>query len=105
MAAMAGYSKVIMVGNLTRDPELKYLGSGTAVTNFSVAVNRTWKKDGVAEEGRAATPSPAATPRPSPAPRTSRSNHDDAKTARRRGVRPGPVRRTHQRQRPEGHPL
>ena len=47
---MAGYSKVIMVGNLTRDPELKYLGSGTAVTNFSVAVNRKWKKDGVEKE-------------------------------------------------------
>lgn len=40
---MAGYSKVIMMGNLTRDPELKYLDSGTALTKFTVAVNRTWK--------------------------------------------------------------
>ena len=37
---MAGYSKVIMVGNLTRDPELRYTSSGTAVADFAVAVNR-----------------------------------------------------------------
>lgn len=47
---MAGYSKVIIMGNLCRDPELKYLDSGTAVCNFSVAVNRTWKKDGEKKE-------------------------------------------------------
>jgi single-strand DNA-binding protein len=40
---MAGYSKVIIMGNLTRDPELRYLESGTALTKFAVAVNRTWK--------------------------------------------------------------
>jgi single-strand DNA-binding protein len=40
---MAGYSKVIMMGNLTRDPELKYLDNGTALAKFTVAVNRTWK--------------------------------------------------------------
>jgi single-strand DNA-binding protein len=40
---MAGFSKVIVMGNLTRDPELKYLSSGTALAKLSVAVNRTWK--------------------------------------------------------------
>jgi single-strand DNA-binding protein len=40
---MAGYSKVIIMGNLTRDPELKYLDSGTALAKLTVAVNRTWK--------------------------------------------------------------
>ena len=34
---------VIIGGNLTRDPELKYVPSGTAVTKFSVAVNRKFK--------------------------------------------------------------
>lgn len=36
------YQKLIIVGNLGRDPELKYLGDGTAVCNLSVATNRTW---------------------------------------------------------------
>ena len=36
---MASYNKVILVGNLTRDPELKYLQSGTAVVNTGIAVN------------------------------------------------------------------
>jgi single-strand DNA-binding protein len=31
------------MGNLTKDPELKYLPSGTAVVSFTVAVNRVWK--------------------------------------------------------------
>ena len=31
---MAGYNKVLLIGNLTRDPELKYLPSGTAVVEF-----------------------------------------------------------------------
>ncbi|HAW50258.1 TPA: single-stranded DNA-binding protein [bacterium] len=39
---MRGYSKVIIMGNLTRDPELKYLPSGTAVTSFTVAVSRNY---------------------------------------------------------------
>jgi single-strand DNA-binding protein len=33
----------IIIGNLTRDPELKSLPNGTKVANFSVATNRTWK--------------------------------------------------------------
>ena len=37
---MAGYNKVILMGNLTRDPELRYTPGGTAVANFGLAVNR-----------------------------------------------------------------
>lgn len=36
-------NKVIIAGNLTRDPELKSLPSGGKVTSFSVATNRVWK--------------------------------------------------------------
>ncbi|MCI5108637.1 MAG: single-stranded DNA-binding protein [Candidatus Pacebacteria bacterium] len=40
-------NKAMLFGNLTRDPELKALPSGTQVTNFSIATNRVWKdKDG-----------------------------------------------------------
>ncbi|RKY42364.1 MAG: single-stranded DNA-binding protein [Candidatus Makaraimicrobium thalassicum] len=41
---MAGsLNKVFLLGNLTRDPELRYVPSGTAVANFTVAVNRVYK--------------------------------------------------------------
>lgn len=36
------YQKLILVGNLGRDPEMRYLPDGTAVTNLSVATNRSW---------------------------------------------------------------
>lgn len=36
-------NKVILIGNLTRDPELKALPSGGKVVNFSLATNRVWK--------------------------------------------------------------
>ncbi len=36
------YQKVIIVGNLGRDPEMRYLQDGTAVTNLNVATNRSW---------------------------------------------------------------
>ena len=39
---MASYNKVILMGNLTRDPELQYLPSGTALCKFGIATNRTW---------------------------------------------------------------
>jgi len=39
-------NKVILVGRLGKDPEVKYLGDGTAVANFSVATEEVWKKDG-----------------------------------------------------------
>ena len=41
------YNKIILIGNLTRDPQLSYLPSQTAVVEFGMAVNRKWKnKDG-----------------------------------------------------------
>lgn len=44
---MANYNRVILMGNLTRDPELKYLPSGTAVCEFGMAINHRWRdKDG-----------------------------------------------------------
>lgn len=42
---MASFNKVILIGNLTRDPEVKYLPKGTAVCNISMAVNRRWKNE------------------------------------------------------------
>lgn len=39
---MASFNKVILVGNLTRDPEVRYIPSGTAVADIGLAVNRTW---------------------------------------------------------------
>jgi single-strand DNA-binding protein len=40
---MASYNKVLLMGNLTRDPQLKYLPSQTAVVDFGVACNRKYK--------------------------------------------------------------
>lgn len=46
-----GFNKVILMGNLTRDPETRTTPSGQSVTNFSLAVNRTWKgADGQQQE-------------------------------------------------------
>ena len=39
---MATLNKVFLIGNLTRDPELKYITSGVGVTKFGLAVNRTY---------------------------------------------------------------
>ncbi|QDT50980.1 Single-stranded DNA-binding protein [Symmachiella dynata] len=39
---MASYNRVILMGNLTRDPEVRYIPSGTAVSELGLAVNRTW---------------------------------------------------------------
>ncbi len=48
---MANYNKVLLMGNLTRDPELSYLPSQTAVVEFGLAINRKWKgKDGQSKE-------------------------------------------------------
>lgn len=38
-----GFNKVILMGNLTRDPEVRTTPGGQSVANFSLAVNRTWK--------------------------------------------------------------
>ena len=42
---MASYNRVIVMGNLTRDPEVRYLPSGQAVCDLGVAVNERVKKD------------------------------------------------------------
>ena len=42
---MASFNKVILMGNLTRDPELRYTPKGTAIARFGLAVNRTWKSE------------------------------------------------------------
>ena len=39
---MANLNKVFMIGNLTRDPELRYIPSGTAVASFTLASNRVY---------------------------------------------------------------
>ena len=46
---MAGFNKVILMGNLTRDPEIRYAPNGTPVANFGLAVNRRYRQ---AEEMR-----------------------------------------------------
>ncbi len=40
---MANLNKVFLIGNLTKDPELRYTPNGTAVTNLRIAVNRKFK--------------------------------------------------------------
>jgi single-strand DNA-binding protein len=42
---MASFNKVILAGNLTRDPELRYTPKGTAVAKIGLAVNRTWTSE------------------------------------------------------------
>src|SRR3954468_18551771 len=42
---MANFNKVILAGNLTRDPELRYTPKGTAIAKFGLAINRTWKNE------------------------------------------------------------
>jgi len=39
---MSSFNKVILIGNLTRDPQLSYLPSQMAVVNFDMAINRKW---------------------------------------------------------------
>src|SRR5947208_2526048 len=82
---MASYNRVILIGRLTRDPELRYTSGGLAVCSFSIAVDRraknasgervtdffrctAWRQQ--AEAGaRPAPPRPAAAPpRPAAAP-------------------------------------
>lgn len=43
---MASFNKVILMGRLTADPELKQTQSGTAVTSFTLAVDRRYNKEG-----------------------------------------------------------
>lgn len=48
--ASRSWNKVELIGNLTRDPELRYTPSGTAVATFSIATNRTYMSDGERKE-------------------------------------------------------
>ena len=45
-----GVNKVIIVGNLGGDPETRYMPSGSAVTNFTVATNESWKDKQTGEQ-------------------------------------------------------
>ena len=48
---MGNFNKILLMGNLTRDPQLSYLPSQTAVVDFGLAVNRKWTgKDGTKRE-------------------------------------------------------
>jgi single-strand DNA-binding protein len=48
---MASVNRVILIGNLGRDPEVRYLPSGDAVANFSIATTEKWKdKNGEMQE-------------------------------------------------------
>ena len=48
---MANFNKVFLMGNLTRDPEIRYTQSGTAVAKLGLAVNRTFRRqDGQQQE-------------------------------------------------------
>jgi single-strand DNA-binding protein len=42
---MANYNKVLLMGNLTRDPELRYTPKGTAIAEIGLAINRKWKSE------------------------------------------------------------
>jgi single-strand DNA-binding protein len=48
---MASVNRVILIGNLGRDPEMRYAPSGDAITNFSIATTDSWKdKNGAKQE-------------------------------------------------------
>ncbi|MCF7889094.1 MAG: single-stranded DNA-binding protein, partial [Victivallales bacterium] len=47
---MASFNKVILIGNLTRDPQLRYTSSGQAVCDFSIAINRKYFVNGQEKE-------------------------------------------------------
>lgn len=44
------YSKHVLIGNIGNEPEMRYTPGGDPVTSFSLAVNKTWTKDGVKQE-------------------------------------------------------
>lgn len=48
---MSAFNKVILMGNLTRDPEMRYTSSGKTIANFGLAINRNYlSKDGEKKE-------------------------------------------------------
>ncbi|HEX7542843.1 MAG TPA: single-stranded DNA-binding protein [Patescibacteria group bacterium] len=49
--ASRSLNRIVLIGNLTRDPELKYTPTGTAICTFSIATNRSWTtNDGQTKE-------------------------------------------------------
>jgi single-strand DNA-binding protein len=50
---MASVNKVILVGNLGKDPEMRFLPSGEAIANFSLATSETWKDKNTGEKKEA----------------------------------------------------
>ena len=48
--ASRGVNKVILIGNLGQDPEVRYMPNGGAVTNISVATSETWKDKNTGEQ-------------------------------------------------------
>jgi single-strand DNA-binding protein len=42
---MPNLNRVMLMGNLTRDPDLKYTPKGTAIADFGLAINRNWKTE------------------------------------------------------------
>lgn len=47
---MPNVNKVMLMGNITRDPQLKVVGGGTSCCELGIAVNRVWNKDGEKRE-------------------------------------------------------
>ena len=47
---MKGLNQITLIGNVGREPEAKIIPSGAKVCNFTLAVNESWKKDGVKQE-------------------------------------------------------
>jgi single-strand DNA-binding protein len=47
---MSGINKVILIGRLGRDPEVRYTPDGTAIANFSIATSEEWKDKGTGEK-------------------------------------------------------
>ena len=47
---MSGLNKVMIIGNLGNDPDIRYMPSGAAVANISVATSETWKDKGTGEK-------------------------------------------------------
>ena len=47
---MANYNRVILAGNLTRDPQVRFFANERAVCDFGLAINRRWRSDGENKE-------------------------------------------------------
>lgn len=47
---MANLNRVMLIGNLTRDPDVKVLPSGSTIVQYGLAINRNWTQDGVKKE-------------------------------------------------------